>query len=121
MGDYGNSAGTDVTLVERWNGTKWAIQKTPKPAGAFARALIGVSCTSARACTAVGDYGNSAGTDVTLVERWNGTKWAIQKTPNPVGAIESSLEGVSCTSARACTAVGFSHRVRTLTLAERHS
>jgi hypothetical protein len=44
--------------------------------------LYGVSCTSATACTAVGYYTNSGGTDVTLAEGWNGTSWAIQVTPS---------------------------------------
>jgi hypothetical protein len=30
----------------------------------------------------------------------------VQTAPNPEGAIESALYGVSCSSATACTAVG---------------
>jgi hypothetical protein len=41
---------------------------------------------------------------MTLAERWNGTNWSIQETPNPT--TNSKLDGVSCTSAKACTAVG---------------
>jgi hypothetical protein len=41
-----------------------------------------------------------------LAERWNGSSWKIQPTPNPPGAISSTLSGVSCTAAAACTAVG---------------
>jgi hypothetical protein len=65
-----------------------------------------VSCKLATACTAVGDYFNSSGSDVTLAEAWNGTSWSIQPTPNPSGATLSALTGVSCTSSTACTAVG---------------
>src|SRR5205085_942105 len=68
--------------------------------------LSGVSCTVATACTAVGSYRNSAGTSVTLAEAWNGTSWAVHGTPNPTGAESSGLNGVSCTAATACTAVG---------------
>jgi len=32
--------------------------------------------------------------------------WSVQATPNPVGATDSVLSGVSCSSAAACTAVG---------------
>src|SRR5262249_8711457 len=42
----------------------------------------------------------------TLVERWNGTAWSIVPSPNRAGLDE--LQGVSCVSASACTAVGFS-------------
>jgi hypothetical protein len=117
-GYYTNSAGTYLTLAEHWNGTAWAIQKTPNPSGAQQSVLYGVSCTSASACTAAGGYTNSAGTYLTLAEHWNGTAWAIQKTPNPSGAQQSVLYGVSCTSASACTAAG-SDSTSSGTLAER--
>ena len=108
-----------VALVERWNGTKWAIQKTPNPVGASSIFLFGVSCTSASACTAVGYYYNGT-TYVTLAERWNGTKWSIQQTPNPTGGSGNQLVGVSCASTSACTAAGqYSNGTTTVTLAER--
>jgi hypothetical protein len=94
-------------LAEGWSGRKWVVQPTPNPSGSKGSELVGVSCSSAKACTAVGDYYNRSGTFVTLAERWNGRKWAIQATPNPVtGTDGSELLGVSCSSARACTAVG---------------
>ena len=108
------------TLAERWNGAKWAVQPTPNPSGTKGSELVAVSCSSATACTAVGDYGKGAGGS-TLAERWNGTKWAIQATPNPVTGTDGSvLAGVSCSSARSCTAVGESNITdsRSDTLAE---
>jgi hypothetical protein len=102
---YGGS-GIEVTLAEVWNGTSWSIQPTPNPSGAPEGVLYGVSCTSASACTAVGYYTDSSGTDVTLAEAWNGTSWSIETTPDPSSAQESYLIGVSCISASACTAVG---------------
>jgi hypothetical protein len=63
----------------------WHLIVTPSPAGsgpgiAAVRngALIADSCASPAACTAVGVRENSAGTDVTLAEGWNGTSWRIQ-------------------------------------------
>src|SRR5215467_13227659 len=85
----------------------WSIQHTPNPTGASFVPLQAVSCTSATACTAVGSSSTST-TTVTLAERWNGTKWSIQHTPNPTGASFVPLKAVSCTSATACTAVGSS-------------
>jgi len=108
-GSYVNSAGTLLTLAERWNGTSWAIQSTPNPSGATSSSLNGVSCSSSTACTAVGsstktgEHGES--TTTTLAERWNGTSWSIQTTPNPSGTAPA-LEGVSCAGASECTAVG---------------
>jgi hypothetical protein len=106
-----NSAGGDVTLAERWDGTSWTIQPTPSPSGATGSFLSTVSCTSASACTAIGDS-LSATSRAPRAERWDGTSWTIQPTPSPSGEIGgaaggSSLSGVSCTSATACAAVGF--------------
>jgi hypothetical protein len=90
------------TLAERWNGTTWTVH-----AGPGLTSLNGVSCTSATACTAVGDILATSGNDVTRAERWNGRSWRVQATPNPSGAGHSQFNGVSCTSATACTAVGY--------------
>ena len=107
VGQYVNEAGTVVTLAERWNGKEWVIQTTPNPAGAkLFSELTSVSCPSTEACTAVGKYRNEAGTVVTLAERWNGKEWVIQTTPNPAGGKFNELNGVSCPSTEACTAVG---------------
>jgi hypothetical protein len=98
----------DGTLVERWNGTSWSIVSSPNPTGASYSHLLSVSCTSATSCFAVGDDLRS-GAYVTLVERWNGTSWSLVPSPNPAATYppgEASLEGVSCTSATNCFAVG---------------
>ncbi len=97
----------DVTLAEVWNGTAWTVQATPDPARAIVTKLTGVSCSSVTACIAVGSsFSRASDSDVTLAERWNGTTWKLQSTPNPAGAVASSLASVSCSSAVACTAVG---------------
>ncbi len=106
VGHYINEAGTEVTLAEGWNGKEWTLQETVTPTGAKSSSLSGVSCTSAEACTAVGHYVNSSGVEVTLAEVFASKKWAIQETVTPTGAKSSSLSGVSCTAAEACTAVG---------------
>jgi hypothetical protein len=128
VGEYTNASNVAVTLAERWNGTAWAVQATPNPVGTNGSELSGVSCTSATACTAVGAYYLAYGVPVALAERWNGTAWVIQATRNPGGTNGSYLSGVSCTSATACTAVGFYYIATVVnetfvqvTLAERHS
>lgn len=105
VGNYVASTG-EHTLAERWNGNGWEIQPTPNPAGALVSGLTGVSCPSQRTCTATGFYETSTGTYQTLAERWNGSLWEIQPTPNPAGTPNASLSGVSCPKRRACTAVG---------------
>jgi photosystem II stability/assembly factor-like uncharacterized protein len=94
----------------------WSIQPTPNPAGARNSGLGDISCTSERACTAVGASSKGA-----LIERWNGRRWSIQQHAIPAGAVASSLGGVSCPSANTCIAVGGYHKGRHMTLAERWS
>src|SRR5262249_1143635 len=100
-----NSSGTFQTLAERWNGTRWRIQPTPNRAGGPNR-LIGVDCTASSACTAAGFSVGRSGILRTLSERWNGSRWTIQPTPNPAGAAPRQLARVPCTSPSACTATG---------------
>jgi hypothetical protein len=117
-----SGSGSSVTLAERWNGTQWALQTTPNPAGAIASTLHAVACSSSTHCEAVGSYNNSSDVLVTLAEVWNGTKWAVQATPNPAGATNVTLNAVACLpSTRACEAVGsyINSSGVTVTLAER--
>jgi hypothetical protein len=82
--------------------------------------LNSVSCTSSSNCLAVGFFQDSRGQQDTLAEQWDGTTWSYAATPNPVGTLPS-LDGVSCSSAGTCTAVGSFKNARgaTETLAER--
>ena len=99
---------TSFTWALHWSGKSWSKQTTPNPtAPAFAQ-LSAVSCVSLTACTAVGQYTDAAGRHQTLAVAWNGTAWSIQNTPNPIGASDSQLNGVSCSSVSACLAVGSS-------------
>src|SRR5262249_60893774 len=68
---FSNSTFQQVTLAEVWNGTAWAAQPTPSPAGSFGSSLAGVSCTAANSCTAVGQFDNTTGAPP-LAEAWNG-------------------------------------------------
>jgi hypothetical protein len=107
------------TLAERWNGRTWQIVPTFKPAPAGGNAAFnGVACTSASACTAVGNQTLVK----TLAERWNGHTWSVQGTPNPAGGLPVTLFGVACPARTVCTAVGLSSTgFPPLTVAERWS
>ena len=120
VGEATTNAGGSTSFAEGWDGTMWSVETVPQPAGSTGSRLLGVSCPTAGACTAVGGYGDPAGVGLTLAETWNGTSWTIQSTPNPVGAEGSGLLGVSCPSATSCTGVGSSdtNSGTTLTLAE---
>jgi hypothetical protein len=114
------ATGTDFdpagpTLAERWNGKIWRVERTPNPANYSASfgevALDGVSCTSAKACTASGDY-SPGGAAAYFIESWNGKRWRLQPTPRPAGFERGALLGVSCAATR-CSAVGaYTGRVR---------
>jgi hypothetical protein len=70
--------------------------------------LLGVSCSSSTACTAVGYYKtvDSMTVAMTLAERWDGAKWSVQTTPNAANYDRSYLNAVSC-AAGGCIALGY--------------
>jgi hypothetical protein len=103
VGSYATTAFNGFTLAERWDGTAWSIQRTPNRPGTDQ--LLGVSCPAADACTAIGSYTLGDQT-FPLAESWHGTAWSLQLVPVPPGASTSSLTGVWCTAATACTAAG---------------
>ena len=104
----------ELTLAEQWDGTTRTILSTPNnplSAGSNSNVLYGVSCTSAKACTAVGRFLVQAPTpaddvDTTIVERWNGKKWVMQSTPAVGDGTYSGFSGVSCAKANSCMAAG---------------
>lgn len=120
------------TVAESWNGKRWAVLHTRTPT-AFATSgasLDSVSCVSRGACIAVGQawnyghgrhFGNS-----TFAERWDGKNWSVVLPVEPFAATPSGagsdLRSVSCSSADACTAVGYysQHKAEQM-LAERWS
>jgi hypothetical protein len=104
VGGFNGSSKVALPLAESWNGTEWKVVSPLLPSGAKEGSFGagGVSCTSPSACTAVGEYTNSGGTLEVLVERWNGSGWTFESSPQ-----EGELHGVACTSSTSCFAVGF--------------
>jgi hypothetical protein len=89
------------------------LQAAPKPEGADGAGFTGVSCPDGRVCFAVGAFGRSDRSSLTLAERRVGSRWSVMPTPNP-GPVpfpqgpgfNASLSSVSCPGRRACHAVG---------------
>ena len=109
----GGNPPSELALAERWDGTSWTIQPTSSVGAGYDSVLAGVSCSSASACTAVGDdYYNRGPQDALLAEQWNGTTWAIQPAPIPNGTSSSAFSAVSCPTATACMTVGVSATFR---------
>lgn len=90
VGGWKNSAGEQFTLAFRFNGSTWTLQSTPNPLGTTESVFQDVSCATETSCTAAG-HSVSGGSTKTLAEKWNGTSWSIQSTPNPSSATFSSL------------------------------
>jgi hypothetical protein len=92
-------------LVEKWNGTAWTVQ-TSAPGG-HDFTLLDVACTTASACTAVGDFfSQTAPLATPTAYRWDGTHWTPQATGSWFGV--GAFAGVDCPAARKCFAVGHS-------------
>jgi hypothetical protein len=111
LGNVGQS------LVENWSGSAWSIETTPNE-DLFENDLNAVSCFSSTDCMAVGSAADASGTGQTLTESSNGGAWVIRASAN-ASTTANSLNGVSCTSATNCVAVGYyadpsSHVNRTL-------
>jgi hypothetical protein len=99
-----------TVLIERWDGAGWTVDRAPTPSGGVhgtRGSLLGVDCASERSCIAVGSYLNKSGGITFLAEHWNGRTWSLTRPPEQP-ALYSFLSGVSCSSAQACTAVGWS-------------
>ncbi len=95
----------------------WKIQPTQSTKVGQAR-LAAVSCGAVTTCMAVGtERAKLFG----FGELWNGTAWKPEVIAEPAGADLSGLQGVSCSSASACTVVGyyFDTSGNEFTLAER--
>ena len=92
-------------LAEFFNGISFQTMAIPMPAGATDDGFNSVSCTSTSSCFAVGYY-DVGDNEHALAEVYNGASWAVASLPVPAGSTYSLLNGISCTSASSCVAVG---------------
>jgi hypothetical protein len=106
---YDQSAGTERSLVEHYDGSVWRIMSTPTLAGADLVEFRDVAAVSDTNAWLVG--WKHVGLDYTTVaEHWNGTKWTVTTTPNPgitIG-VGNELDRVSVGSDGVAFAVGIS-------------
>lgn len=115
-GAYGTRGSSPVILnqVLHWNGKKWALVRTPDPAGTTAgdtNGLDAIRCASAASCLAVGSYGTvgSPFSQRNEALKWNGSTWSRLDVPSPGGTGDgdfSQLFSLACSSSASCWAVG---------------
>src|SRR6266496_6507767 len=73
-----------VTLPASAQTLVWSVVPSPSP-GPVTNALYGVSCISATACTAVGNYTPGGGRARALNQAWDGTGPSLVPRPSAVG------------------------------------
>ena len=106
VGYYSNGS-VNQTLIERWDGTSWAIVASPSTSATQSNFLVGVTCESASNCWTIGFSLTASSVVQTLIERWDGTSWAIVSSPNTSATQNNLLFAVTCASASDCWAVGY--------------
>jgi hypothetical protein len=95
-----------VPYVLHWDGKTWSLITTPDR-GAFGSALEGITALSASDIWAVGQTQSAANGPVrTLTERFNGTSWSVQASPDPGKAGDDELFAVASPGGQQLDAVG---------------
>jgi hypothetical protein len=97
-------------LAEQWDGSRWTIQRTTRPARSILSVLDGAACVSESSCLAVGFVVGRTSEQVIpsiaawpLLTSWNEGQWAVQPPRwQPLGVMYAA----SCTARTECTAVG---------------
>ena len=105
VGSHTSGQSRPKVLIEHWDGSAWTFVPGATPQGTQTVSLSSVSCPDATTCMAVGNY-LKLGDFVNLSEIWHGSSWSLIPTPNAPDSRTDNLEGVSCTSATNCIAVG---------------
>ncbi|HEX4059727.1 MAG TPA: hypothetical protein VHY58_01800 [Streptosporangiaceae bacterium] len=99
VGSTLNASGAVVMFAETYDGTNWTELATPLPSGDTAGAFGGLAAISATSALGFGWVQNASDAIVPLAEKWNGTKWTVQSTPNPPGAADTLMAGAAAESA----------------------
>ena len=102
---YSYNGSENKALIERWNGRRWQIWRSPNP-GYTGSTLHGVASVSRASAWAVGTVSRRVGGG-TLIEHWNGRRWRVQASQNPVPGPDQ-LTGVAALSNSNAWAVGAS-------------
>ena len=108
----GNTAKPGGTLIEHWDGKAWTIVSNPSaPSRHISGTLDAIAVVSSNDVWAVGEAnsGVSFGSTTTLIEHWDGSRWAVVPSPSVVnnqGVPYDHLLSVAASSPRDVWAVG---------------
>jgi len=111
-GWYINGEGLGAIFASEWETEKWGLlSPIANPGNRGGGNLAGVSCIEAGVCVAAGGWGReSEGKVISQAgsETWQseGKKWAAVEAEEPLTAKLAWFNGISCTSATFCMAVG---------------
>jgi hypothetical protein len=109
VGYQSASNGAVLTLIEHWNGKKWTVVPSPNRS-ATGNLLSAVSANSATDIWAVGNSVDQPTNSIqTLVQHFDGVKWKVVPSPNPLPKAflnQNVLSSVRAVSADDVTAVG---------------
>ena len=100
--------GVNWPVIQVWDGEEWSIVSSPTPPEGRSQAYVrAVSCPTANACIVTGGNGWAAS--------WDGESWSEEAIPFPAEPALAwiSFDGLSCTSAEACVAVGIGRETET--------
>jgi hypothetical protein len=94
-----------TSFLEVWNGRTWKLTTWGDPKRTRDAELAAVSCADARDCLAVGSEGPHTDQQAAALT-WNGTAWTAVAVPGAGPGWMWLLDGVACSKADQCTAVG---------------
>jgi len=93
IGDYWTGS-IFQTLTEHYDGKKWSIVPSPN-SGTYGDGLYAAAGISTKDVWAVGQVYGASGAAKTFGIKWNGKKWAVQKTPNVSGATNDGFNSIA--------------------------
>ena len=95
-GDFlGPPGAKEQTLAARFNGTSWVLVPSANQ-GSQQDDLTGVAAPEPGDAWAVGGSMFTNGTQITLIEHWDGAKFVIVPSPNPTGTTGNSRLNAFC-------------------------
>jgi hypothetical protein len=104
-GVYATSTGLQKTLAEQWNGAAWSIVTT-RDETSSSNTINALGALGTNDVWATGDYYNSSvGKFRTLVQKWDGSTWALQTSGN-IASDETDLAGIAAVSPTEILALG---------------